>query len=109
MAEPTLVQVFGSGAVQDANTVTIQKSALAAVGLTTSADNRAEALLAALVKVAAAYLSRENYDANLDQSIYIDAGLNNLSYRGTTPYSIQPYTINFAKLAPASTIDPDDY
>ncbi|OUL28282.1 hypothetical protein BV378_07620 [Nostoc sp. RF31YmG] len=44
----TLAQVFGTGASQTATTVTIQKSGL--VGLTPNANNRAEEILAAIIK-----------------------------------------------------------
>lgn len=47
MAEPTLTQVFGSGATQDATTITISKSDLTEIGLTPDANNSAESLLIA--------------------------------------------------------------
>lgn len=44
----TLAQIFGEGATQDATTVTIQKSGL--IGLVPTANNRAEEILAAIIK-----------------------------------------------------------
>ena len=46
----TLAQIFGEGASQTSTTVTIQKSALQ--GLVPSANNQAEAILAAIIKTA---------------------------------------------------------
>ena len=42
MAEPTLQQVFGSGATQTATTLNILKSDLVAIGLTQATDIAAE-------------------------------------------------------------------
>jgi hypothetical protein len=111
MAEPTLLEIFGTGATQDANTLTIQKSVLTAVGLTASADNKAERLLAAIVKLAALHLTQANFDANIDQSILMSLGLPSTTIRGTesTAYNIVPLTIEFSKPAPAVAIVPDDY
>ena len=73
MAEPTLEQVFGTGAIQDGSTLTIQKSALATVGLTASATNTAESLLAAMVKYAANALTAQNQLLNADQHVAVQA------------------------------------
>lgn len=67
MAEPTLEQVFGAGAIQDNSIVVIQKSALANVGLTVTATNTAESLFAALLKIAANSLTAQNQSLNADQ------------------------------------------
>jgi len=67
MPEPTLEQVFGTGAIQDGSTLTIQKSALATVGLTVSSTNTAESLLAALLKLAANSLTASNQILNEQQ------------------------------------------
>lgn len=67
MAEPTLEQVFGDGAAQDASTLTISKTALATVGLTPDAANTAESLLAALLRVAMNQLTNTNLQLNPDQ------------------------------------------
>lgn len=67
MPEPTLENVFGPGATQEADTLTISKSALAAVGLTPQAVNNAEGLLAAILRVAANTLTTANQQLNPDQ------------------------------------------
>jgi hypothetical protein len=71
MAEPTLAAVFGAGASQDGSTLTISKADLIAVGLTPSASNTAESLLAAIAKLAANSLTAPNLQANPDQNISI--------------------------------------
>jgi hypothetical protein len=112
MAEPTLVQVFGAGAAQTATTITINKSDLAAVGLTAIASNTAESLLAAIILNAKAYLTQANFDANTDQSITILPGFNSIVQRsdGTgnfTEYRQFQYQVNAHKLD-NSALDPDD-
>lgn len=109
MAKPTLVEVFGTGTTQDTNTITIQKSALSTVGLTPSANNTAESILVALVKIGAITLTQTNYDANPDQSVVITKNLDSIGYRGDNAYIQTPYEIRFSKLAPSTEIDPDDY
>lgn len=109
MAEPTLVQVFGTGATQDSSTLTIQKSAL--TGLTASGSNSAEALLVAIILKAQSYLTQANFDANIDQSIYAANGFSSFTTRGTNndAYRVDQITFNLAKLDTGSTLDPDDY
>lgn len=60
MAEPTLTDVFGAGATQDATTLTILKSDLAGLGLTAAAGNTAESLLISIVLKAAGLLTEVN-------------------------------------------------
>ncbi len=109
MAEPTLVEVFGTGATQDATTITIQKSSLPR--LTPSATNKAEALLIGIVLQAQSSLSQTNFDSNIDQSIYFSAGFPGFTNRGTdnTQYRVDQVTINLAKVDTGSIIDPGDY
>lgn len=109
MAEPTLVQVFGAGATQDANTLTIQKAALAAVGLTISANNTAESLVGAILNLLIGYLTPANFELNLDQSVIAEMEVDQTVFRGVDRYNQKVVSIKFAKIAPASVIDPDDY
>jgi hypothetical protein len=71
MPEPTLTAVFGSNAVQDAATLTISKADLVSVGLTASATNTAESLLAAISKLAANSLTVANQQSNPGQHVSI--------------------------------------
>ncbi|WGV23366.1 hypothetical protein [Halotia branconii] len=109
MAEPTLTAVFGANATQTSTTITISKADLP--GLTASANNTAESLLVGLVLLAKQSLSQTNFDANLNQSIYVDNGFPTFTFRGTNndSYRVDQLTINLAKPDTAGTIDPDDY
>jgi hypothetical protein len=109
MAELTLVEVFGTGATQDATTITIQKSSLPR--LTPSASNTAESLFTGIVLKAQAQLTQTSFDANIDQSIYLGTGFPSFTNRGAdnTQYRVDQLTINLAKIDDAATIDPDDY
>jgi hypothetical protein len=109
MAEPTLVALFGANAVQDADTLTLSKTDLAAVGLTPSANNSAEALLTAIVKKAGMVLTPNNQDLNPDQSITIEDGFPSIIQRNDTNYRQNQKTISFQKLDTQAEIDPDDY
>lgn len=78
MAEPTLAAVFGAGASQDGSTLTISKADLVAVGLTPSASNTAESLLAAIAKLASNSLTVTNQQTNPDQDIVIQPANSNV-------------------------------
>lgn len=109
MAEPTLQEVFGPNAVQDINTITIYKSDLP--GLTASDDNRAESLLAGILLRAKPSLSQSNFDSNLDQSVSIERGFSNFTFRGPDQisYRVDVFNVNFAKPDDADELDPDNY
>jgi hypothetical protein len=114
MAEPTLQQVFGSGATQDATTLTILKSDLQTVGLTLTVDTAAEKLITAILKLAAMTLTSTNRDSNIDQSVLVDVdnspafatrvnGNTNMTYIRST------ITVELDKAYSSTGINPDDY
>ena len=77
MAVLTLEQIFGVGAVQDANTITIQKTGL--THLVSSVENSGSSIFAAIVNTAWMYfegvVTDENFQAVTDetgQSIFYD-------------------------------------
>ncbi|MBD2412215.1 hypothetical protein FACHB389_35895 [Nostoc calcicola FACHB-389] len=109
MAEPTLQEIFGANATQDATTVTIVKADLP--GLTASANNRGESLLTGIILKAQAGLPKTSFDTNLNQNVYVELGYPGFTFRGTDndPYRVDQFTVNLAKLDTQSTIDPDDY
>ena len=112
MAEPTLTQVFGAGATQTTTTLSIAKADLAALGLTASADNKAESLLVALLLQAKTALTPTTLETNLDQSISVaesDFNFQTLVTRNNRTYRQSTYTINLQKLDQGNTVDPDDY
>ena len=111
MAEPLLTDVFGAGASQDATTITISKASL--VGLTPSASNTAESLLAALLQTAQVSLSQANFNTNLDQSAIVADGIVSIISRndgtGTfLSYRQKQFNVTFAAVDTA-TFSPDDY
>jgi hypothetical protein len=107
MAEPTLQEIFGTGATQTASTITIAKADL--TGLTASASNTAESLLAGIILKAGTALTPTARDANPDQSIAIEQGFDQVAYRGSTAYYQSARTITLQKINTSATIDPDDY
>lgn len=109
MAEPSLQQVLGNGASQTVETLVIAKADLATVGLTASATNTAESLLAAIVLLAKKQLTDANQSSNPEQNITIDDGFPSLVTRNNKQYRQQPIALNLQKLDTASTINPDDY
>ncbi|RAM50387.1 MAG: hypothetical protein C6Y22_17480 [Hapalosiphonaceae cyanobacterium JJU2] len=109
MAEPTLQQVFGANATQDANTITISKADLTPVGLTSSATNRAEQLFVAILLKAESYLNPTNQASDSDIQVTIDDGFVSIVNRNSQNYRQSTYTIALQKLDTSSNIDPDDY
>lgn len=112
MAEPSLVQVFGAGATQTANTISIAKADLTAVGLTPSATNTAESLFVAIMLLAKNYLTATALETNPDQSIIIaesEFGFQSLVTRNNQQYRQSTYTVSLQKLDGLANIDPDDY
>ncbi|MEH2193412.1 MAG: hypothetical protein V7K98_12345 [Nostoc sp.] len=118
MSEPSLVQVFGTGATRLANGATtstsglfIPDSALTAAGLATPSTATAEGHLVAIVKNAESYLTQTNFDANIDQSLIVTDGFSSFTTRGTdnTAYRQDQKTISLAKIDTGSTINPGDY
>lgn len=113
MAEPTITDVFGAGASQTATTLTIEKSDLAATGLTASATNSAESLLVAIALTAKAALTENNFGSNSDQSVTIVPGFDSIVAReasdGTFVSTVQnQFNLNLHK--PANTVlSADDY
>jgi len=110
MPEPTLADVFGTGAVQDANTVTIQKSALATKGLAPTAANTAESLLVALVMLGADKLTetaRATDAVNRNVSI-LYSGQDLIEVSGIN-YRRDAFSLLLYKQQPLATLNPNDY
>ncbi|MEH2169336.1 MAG: hypothetical protein V7K41_22295 [Nostoc sp.] len=109
MAEPTLVQVFGTGTTQDATTITILKVNLPR--LTPSATNTAESLLTGILLKAKDGLMRTTFDTNIDQSLYVEGGFAQFVFRGTNNdgYRVDQLTVSLARPDDASIIDPNNY
>lgn len=109
MAEPTLTQVFGSGATQDSSELIIQKSALSSYGLTASSSNTAESLVVALIKMWQAYLTPTNLEANAEQQISIEDSFQSITTRNEVQYRQFSKTINLQIEDTTSDVDPNDF
>lgn len=111
MAEPAFTNVLGTNATQDATTITISKVDLEAVGLTPADLNTGESILTAIILLARKQLTQENYNNNIDQSIYLEDGFSSFTTRGNDndSYRVDQITVNFSKLDASSIIDPDNY
>lgn len=111
MSEPTLTQVFGANAVQDANTLTISKADLASVGLTANATNTAESLIVALLLKASSYLNETNQsNTNTDIQVTIaNSGFPQIVVRNNANYRQITYNVNLQTIDNGFVIDPDNY
>lgn len=118
MSEPTIAQIFGTGATRLSNAAPapsgglfIPDSVLVAAGLTSPSTANAEGLLTAIILQAKTFLFQANFDANINQSIYIEDGFASFVGRGTNNISYRVDSINFnlAKIDTNSTINPNDY
>jgi hypothetical protein len=110
MAEPTLQDIFGAGATQDATTITLLKADLP---MTAALVNRGEQAFAAIVKKASVKLTAANFALNADQSIEIAPGFDSLIYRTIANVSEtllqSQLNVNFTKPQVSGGITPDDY
>ncbi len=109
MTVPSLTQVFGQHASQDANTLTISKIDLATVGLTASATNTADSLVVALILLWQLHLTTANQGTNSDQNITIEDSFSSIISRNNVNYRQSSKTINLQKPDTSAVIDPDDY
>ena len=111
MAEPTLQEVFGANATQDASTLTIRKSDLAITGFTPGAGNTAESLLVALIALAAKSLSEANRTSDTaNRNISVNYSGQDLVDQGTAGYFRRDaYSVLLYKTTQIATVNPDDY
>lgn len=110
MAEPTLAQVFGANATQDATTLTISKTDLATVGLNPLASNTAESLWVAILLLAAEYLTPENLELNAEQQISIEeSALQTLVTRNNNSYRQVSFTCDLQTPDINFQLDPDSF
>jgi hypothetical protein len=118
MSEPTIAQIFGTGATRLANAAPAPSSGLfipdsvfTAAGLSSPSTATSEGLLIALILQSKSYLSQTNFDGNIDQSIYLEDGFASFVGRGTnnTSYRVDSISVNLAKIDTNVTIDPNDY
>ena len=113
MAEPTLTEVLGPNSTQTATTITIEKADLVSVGLTASASNTAESILAAIILKAQQTLTAAGFESNPDQSLTVESGFDTVIPRtdstgNTSNYRQHQLTLNFYK-PDSESITPDSY
>lgn len=110
MAEPTLQQVFGAGATQDANTLTISKSALTAKGLQANGENSAEALLVAIVMLANDALSETSRATDLEnRTVTVVYSGQDLISQGGKTFQRDAFSVLLYKETQYAAINPNDY
>lgn len=110
MAAPTLQDIFGTGATQDVSTITIQKSALQAVGLTPSPTNDPQALLAAIALIAKNSLTETNRATDMvNRKVTLTYVGQDLVVQSSQNYRRDLFYFALYKTTDLATIDPDDY
>ena len=118
MAEPTVENIFGTGAQRLTSTTPapsdglfIPDSALTAAGLDTPSSATAEQHFVAIIVNARGNLTLTAFDGDTDRSIYIEDGFATFTNRGENSdrYQVDPVTVNLAKQNLVTALDPDDY
>jgi hypothetical protein len=107
MPEPTLLDTFGPGASQDADSLMLDKADL--TGLTPSAVNSAESLLVAILNKTKETLTPANFESNEDQSVVITEGFQSIVLRGENNYQVRNLNVALYSLLPTADIDPNIY
>lgn len=110
MAEPTISQVFGSGASIDGTALSIPAAFFTAQGVTISSSTRAETLVAALAKGWANVLTETDRASDLVNRNVTEtyAGQDVISQAGNQ-YRRDVYSIVLYKTTTLATVDPNDY
>lgn len=109
MAEPTLAQIFGANATQDATTVTLHKADYSATGFAPTSSNTAESILGGILAFSQPTLSAANQASNPDQSIVVTDSNDNIVTRSSVPYRRKTKIISFDKVDNGSAFNPSDY
>jgi predicted protein tyrosine phosphatase len=107
MAEPTLIEVFGENALQDATTVTLAKADYAT--LTAATENTAESLFVGMMLKAATKLNTNNQAADPDIQVTIDKDSQTGITRNSQAYIRHTYIVNLDVPDLTSTVDPDSF
>ncbi|TAE58830.1 MAG: hypothetical protein EAZ76_10860 [Nostocales cyanobacterium] len=107
MAERTLQEVLGVGASQDANTITLRKADLGLTDPSATADK----VIAAVVIKALSNMGQSFYDADIDQTIYVERGFDSFVQRGTNQdnYLVRQINVNLATPDTFTGFNPEDY
>ncbi len=106
MAEPTLTDVFGAGATQDATTLTIAKADL---NITPSATNTAESLFTALFLNAQQALNSTAQGTDSDIQVTMDKESASPITRSNANYIRHVYTTRFDVPDQTETLNPNNF
>lgn len=109
MAKKTLGDTFGSNSYQDANMVFIAKSGLVSQGLTATANNTGQSIIAALLKLWVTVFTTGNRTTNVDETVTVTYDGQTGRNEGNNLYRVDTYRIQLFKLTPPQDADPDDY
>lgn len=109
MAKKNLIDGFGTAATQTETYVTLDKSALSSQGLTNTASNTVQSIIAALVKFWALNFNAPNRTANPDETVVVTYDGQTSRTEGGNVYRVDTYRIQLYKLTPPIEADPDDY
>ncbi|WP_353930956.1 hypothetical protein WJM97_22300 [Okeanomitos corallinicola TIOX110] len=109
MSELTLIDLF-PGAIETATEITIPKADLNITSPTITADK----FIVATVSIALVRMTLEQFEANIDQRVYLSAsGFDSFTFKndGTNQirHEVRQFSINLARPAPISTLNPEDY
>lgn len=110
MPEPTYGAVFGSGALQDADKITIFKPQLQVVGFIPAAVNTAESILVALMLLAQQELTEEKRaldPANRNVTIFYSG--QDLITQANTNYRRDAFSLLLYKPQSLAPVVPADY
>lgn len=101
MSVPSLTALLGSQASQDSSSLTIAKTDLVSVGLTPSANNAAESLMLAIIK-----LARVGQDNGSDTQMSISAPIVSTLQRNGNNIARYRYNVDFF-ISDANPSEPD--
>jgi hypothetical protein len=111
MAEPTIEQVFGANTTQDSVRVTIAKADFPTQGLTATASNNAEGILAYILLQSATVLTEQNRLTDLaNRNIAVTySGQDLVDQGGGNVYRRDTYQVSLYTPTTIQAIDPDNY
>lgn len=111
MAEPTLEEVFGTGATQTATALSVLKSAMTARGLTASASNTGESMFVFMILQAAINLTESNRLTDLvNRNVSVAySGQDLIDQGGTSIFLRDTYQVSLYRATTVQAIDPDNY
>lgn len=111
MTKPTLVQAFGPGATQNATDLILKKADLP--GLTASASNDAESLVAAIMQRWLLDMTQTNWNGSTARKVFVDGdNAPQIALQGSANVLVYQVVISVSQPLPGAAsfvqIDPDN-